>query len=601
MDDNTQSWFDFAQRPFEQGGLGLAKHQAAGIVGNLIQESGSGLKPWGPTGDNNTAWGTAQWRGDRLSGLQDFAAANGMDPRSVQAQQAWMRQELTSTHAPAYDALRAAKTPEDAATAFNRRYEISADRSGQREANAAALASGNPIAAINSAAGIKQGGGRPALAFSGDDDEDTPANAAPTSGALTPGAGALAFSGGGTGKKDNRFGLGDLFGASDETKDKLHGIGARLVRAAAAASAGVNPAQAAQFNALGKSLEEQNKPDIQYMMGPNGQVIKINKDDGSVNFATLPGGGKGSYHPVMGKDDNGNPIYRGRVNLSTNTFEPVAGGGTMAQEDTPIGGDPNLTGQERYDSLSTQEKAQMDAWKNGTGIQPSQYAMRNPKVSKLVDAANAIGIDMTKYGERQAFFKGMASKSPTAAGGQFVMAPTVLKHLDNLTNDYLGLGNSNGGPLGYGTTAANAYKNAVGGNPRASQQTSADRNSDTAGKEITSFLTRGHGGVSERQEAHEKLYQPNAAPMVQAAALEAYRKQVADRFYELLDGSKGTVGDHPELARVEAEFKAKDEALQQKIADLKAGKFPGAAPAAAAKPAAAIHSSWDEAQKAGWK
>jgi hypothetical protein len=207
---------------------------------------------------------------------------------------------------------------------------------------------------------------------------------------------------------------------------------------------------------------------------------------------------------------------------------------------------------------------------------------------------------MTKYGERQAFFKGMASKSPTTAGGAFVMAPTVLDHLDNLTNDYLGLGNSAGGLGGYGTTLANAYKNATGGNPRQAQQTSADRNADTAGKEITSFLTRGHGGVSERQEAHEKLYLPNGAPEVQAAALEAYRKQVADRFYELLDGSKGTVGaDHPELSRVEAAFKAKDEALQQKIANLRAGKFNGGP--AAAKPTAAIPSSWDEAQKAGWK
>jgi hypothetical protein len=244
----------------------------------------------------------------------------------------------------------------------------------------------------------------------------------------------------------------------------------------------------------------------------------------------------------------------------------------------------------------------MDAWKNGTGIQPSQFAMRNPKVSKLVDAANAIGIDMTKYGERQGFFKGMSAKTPTSAGGQFIMAPTVLDHITNLTDDYLGLGNSSGGPLGYGTTAANALKNVVGGNPRAAQQTSADRNSDTAGKEITSFLTRGHGGVSERQEAHEKLYQPNAAPEVQAAALEAYRKQVSDRFYELLDGSRGSVGDHPELARVEATFKAKDEALQQKIADLKAGKFPTKQGNNVAKPqATSVPSSWDEAQKSGWK
>jgi len=67
MDDNTQSWLDFAMRPFDQGGLGLAKHQAAGLVGNLQQESGGGIPAWGPTGDNRTAWGSAQWRADRLN------------------------------------------------------------------------------------------------------------------------------------------------------------------------------------------------------------------------------------------------------------------------------------------------------------------------------------------------------------------------------------------------------------------------------------------------------------------------------------------------------------------------------------------------------
>jgi hypothetical protein len=132
-------------------------------------------------------------------------------------------------------------------------------------------------------------------------------------------SGTLSFSvdDSGSGKQDNRFGLGDLFGASDETKAKMHGIGARLVRAAAALSAGVNPGQAAQFNALGKSLKDQNKTDYQYMMGSNGQLIKINKDTGEVNFATLPGGGKEHWQPIMGKDGMG--IRRSLVRLTTPT------------------------------------------------------------------------------------------------------------------------------------------------------------------------------------------------------------------------------------------------------------------------------------------
>lgn len=130
---------DFAQRSRDGGGLGLAPHQASGLVGNLMQESGGGLRPWGPAGDNGTAWGTAQWRGDRLSGLQKYAADNGLDHRSVEAQQGWMRHEFDTSENPAYNALIAAKTPEEAATAVNRRYERSADNSGQREANARQL------------------------------------------------------------------------------------------------------------------------------------------------------------------------------------------------------------------------------------------------------------------------------------------------------------------------------------------------------------------------------------------------------------------------------------------------------------------------------
>ena len=428
------------------------------------------------------------------------------------------------------------------------------------------------LAAINSAAGVKKPQGGGALSFAGNDDGEeggsTPANASPTSGALSPAnSGALNFGNNdGSGKQD-RFSIGDLFGASDDTKAKLHGLGARLVQAAAAASSGVNPAQSAQLNTLSKSLIDQNKTDYQYTMGPNGQVVKINKDTGEVNFATLPGGGKGQYHPIMGKDDNGNPVYHGRVNLSTNTFEPVAGGQTTPS--TPIGGDPELTGQDRYDSLTTNEKSQMDAWRNGTGIQPSQYAMRNPKMAKLVDAANAIGIDMTKYGERQALLKGMAAKTPTSAGGQFISAPTVTDHLTNVANDYLNLHNSSGGGWSTGAAVTNAIKDMRGGVTRESLQTSANRNTDTASKEIVSFLTRGHGGVSERQDTHDALYMPTKAPEVQAAALEAYRKQVADRFYELADGAKGSAGDHPEVLKAIEAFKAKDAALQEKIQQLR--------------------------------
>jgi hypothetical protein len=126
----ASSWLNWAQQPREAGGLGLAPHQAAGVVGNLVKESGDDLPAWGPTGDNRTAWGTAQWRNERLDRLKQMYPDNY---QTVEAQQAFMRHELDTTHNKAYQALQAAQTPEEAATAFNRLYEVSADNTGGRE------------------------------------------------------------------------------------------------------------------------------------------------------------------------------------------------------------------------------------------------------------------------------------------------------------------------------------------------------------------------------------------------------------------------------------------------------------------------------------
>jgi len=144
---NVASWHDFATRPVDQGGLGAQPHQAAGIVANLQHESGPQIRPVGVVGDNGTAFGAAQWRGDRFANLQNFAKANGMDPMTTAAQQAFMRHELTGSgsygggsEAGAYKALLSAQDPRSAATAFNTSYERSADRTGKREAAAANLA-----------------------------------------------------------------------------------------------------------------------------------------------------------------------------------------------------------------------------------------------------------------------------------------------------------------------------------------------------------------------------------------------------------------------------------------------------------------------------
>ncbi len=146
--DNTASWYNFATRPVEQGGLGVAPHQAAGIVANLHAESSPQIKPWGVVGDNGTAFGAAQWRNERFANLNNFAKANGMDPRTTEAQQAFMRHELIGrgahgggSEAKAYGALASAQDPSSAAAAFDARYERSDGTTrGTRQAIAERLA-----------------------------------------------------------------------------------------------------------------------------------------------------------------------------------------------------------------------------------------------------------------------------------------------------------------------------------------------------------------------------------------------------------------------------------------------------------------------------
>jgi hypothetical protein len=191
-DDNTGSWMDFAQRSRDEGGLGLAPHQAAGIVGNLQNESGSGVPSWGPTGDNGTAQGSAQWRNDRLDNLKAHAQANGLDYRTPEAQQAFMRHEFDTSDNGAYQALQAAQTPEQAAAAVDARYERSdGSTRPQRMAAARRLFDGSSgPTAIDAAMGRTRSTGS-RMAFAPTDDEETPTAPPALSAAATLGPGQL--------------------------------------------------------------------------------------------------------------------------------------------------------------------------------------------------------------------------------------------------------------------------------------------------------------------------------------------------------------------------------------------------------------------------
>jgi hypothetical protein len=95
---------------------GLTNAQAAGIVGNLQQESS--LNP------SDSGGFLAQWLGSRLTALQSFAASKHAavagDPE-VQLEFIW--QELNTTQASTLAALKKAKTPQQAARIFSQGYE----------------------------------------------------------------------------------------------------------------------------------------------------------------------------------------------------------------------------------------------------------------------------------------------------------------------------------------------------------------------------------------------------------------------------------------------------------------------------------------------
>jgi len=95
---------------------GLSKAQAAGIVGNFIQESN--LNPTA-VGDQGASFGLGQWQGPRRRQLMNFRRGN----TDLTTQLDFLLHELGTTEAKAGQALKATETPEAAAKIFSALYE----------------------------------------------------------------------------------------------------------------------------------------------------------------------------------------------------------------------------------------------------------------------------------------------------------------------------------------------------------------------------------------------------------------------------------------------------------------------------------------------
>jgi hypothetical protein len=96
-------------------GKGYTPEQAAGIVGNLVHESGMDSAA---AGDAGTSGGLAQFHNERLTALRAYAASVGKPATDFQTQLEFIDKELHSTEGAALAKLQAAKTPEQAAAAF---------------------------------------------------------------------------------------------------------------------------------------------------------------------------------------------------------------------------------------------------------------------------------------------------------------------------------------------------------------------------------------------------------------------------------------------------------------------------------------------------
>ena len=96
---------------------GVKPNVAAGIVGNLYKESG--LNPMA-VGDKGTAFGVAQWRGDRLSNLKKYASSKGRSYTDLTTQLDFILDEQGENQVLT---LMGNQSPEVAAKTFADRYE----------------------------------------------------------------------------------------------------------------------------------------------------------------------------------------------------------------------------------------------------------------------------------------------------------------------------------------------------------------------------------------------------------------------------------------------------------------------------------------------
>lgn len=116
---------------------GLTPAQASGIVGNLAQESSIHLKTGleEVTDRKDKGYGIAQWTFGRRTALEKYAKGVEKPVNDINVQLDFLWQELNTTEKKAFNALKNAQSPEQAAEIFHDKFERSADKKGDKNYN----------------------------------------------------------------------------------------------------------------------------------------------------------------------------------------------------------------------------------------------------------------------------------------------------------------------------------------------------------------------------------------------------------------------------------------------------------------------------------
>lgn len=107
--------------------FGLSQAQAAGVVGNLMHESGGfeSLQEIKPTvAGSRGGFGYAQWTGPRRKAFEQWAAQKGLDPTSYEANYGFLAHEVTNDpyEREQFMKVRSAQSADEAAQIISKEY-----------------------------------------------------------------------------------------------------------------------------------------------------------------------------------------------------------------------------------------------------------------------------------------------------------------------------------------------------------------------------------------------------------------------------------------------------------------------------------------------